>query len=69
MHCSFLFSLQIEKQLDKFSVPKDIQKIVSECLRPRKDEIRLALIEETCNLSETTLKDFDWKLKVSTVCV
>ncbi|CAB3992269.1 Hypothetical predicted protein [Paramuricea clavata] len=54
----------IEKQLDQFSISKDIQKIVSECLRPRKDEIRLALIEETCNLSQAILKDFDWKLKL-----
>lgn len=55
----------MEKQLDQFSISKDIQKTVTECLRPRKDEIRLALIQETCDLSQATLKDFDWKLKVS----
>ncbi|XP_028404022.1 COMM domain-containing protein 8-like [Dendronephthya gigantea] len=54
----------IEKQLDQISISKDIQKVVSECLKPRKEEIRVALIEETCNLSQATLKDFDWKLKL-----
>ena len=43
---------------------KDVQQIVNECLTPRKDEIRLAQIEETCSISQATLKDFDWKLKV-----
>ncbi|XP_046851849.1 COMM domain-containing protein 8-like [Xenia sp. Carnegie-2017] len=53
-----------EKHLDSLSVSKATQKVVFNCLLPRKNEIKLAQIAKTCRISQGSLKDFDWKVKL-----
>lgn len=42
----------------------DLAQLVAECLWVRRDEIREELVKESCNISQASLTDFDWKLKL-----
>lgn len=55
----------IAKKIQALGVTPEISEVVATCLWVRKEEIRTQLIKDSCNISQSKLQDFDWKLKVA----
>ena len=60
-----LFYVQILKELDRFSLSSEVKQAVLDCIWPRQEEVRKSLVLSTAAISNSYLKDFDWKVKVS----
>ena len=56
---------QISKELDSFSLSSEVKQAVLDCIWPRQEEVRRSLVLSTAAISNSYLKDFDWKVKVS----
>lgn len=57
--------LQINQELDKYSLSADSKQVLCSCLMSRQDELQAALINNTAGITNAYLRDFDWKVKVS----
>jgi hypothetical protein len=55
---------QLVKKLQGMGVSLEISQVVATCVSVRKDEIRTQLVKDSCNITQSKLVDFDWKLKV-----
>ena len=53
------------KNIQALGVTPEISEVVATCLWVRREEIRTQLVKDSCNISQSKLQDFDWKLKVS----
>lgn len=53
------------KKIQALGATPEISEVVATCLWVRKEEIRTQLVKDSCNISQSKLQDFDWKLKVS----
>lgn len=56
---------QLAKQVQAMGASLEVSRVVATCLWVRKDEIRAQLVKDSCNVAQSKLEDFDWKLKVS----
>ena len=56
--------VQISKELDRFSLSSEVKQTVLDCLWPRQEEVRQSLVLKTAAITNSYLKDFDWKVKV-----
>lgn len=57
---------QMAKKLQGMGASAEVSQGVATCLWVRKDEIRAQLVKATCDITQSKLEDFDWKLKVLT---
>lgn len=57
--------MQISKELDRFSLSSEVKQVVLDCIWPRQEDVRRSLILSTAAITNSYLKDFDWKVKVS----
>lgn len=55
---------QISKELDSFSLSSEVKQAVLDCIWPRQEEVRRSLVLSTAAISNSYLKDFDWKVKM-----
>ena len=55
---------QLTKRIQALGASPEISQMVATCLWVRKDEIRTQLVKNSCNIAQSKLVDFDWKLKV-----
>ena len=62
----YLLSCQIDTKLG--SVPEYCKTALIEVINTRRDEIRLQLAADTNGISQATLQDFDWEVKVKFLC-
>ncbi|PIK60769.1 putative COMM domain-containing protein 8 [Apostichopus japonicus] len=53
------------KKLDETlaALPEPYRESIFQCLSLRKDDLQAALVEQTLSISESYLRDFDWKIK------
>ncbi|KAJ7382184.1 COMM domain [Desmophyllum pertusum] len=56
---------QISKELDRFSLSSEVKQAVLDCLWPRQEEVRQSLVLKTAAITNSYLKDFDWKVKMT----
>ena len=61
----YIFFVQISTELDRFSLSSEVKQAVLDCIWPRQEEVRRSLVLSTASISNSYLKDFDWKVKVS----
>ncbi|XP_071847093.1 COMM domain-containing protein 8-like [Apostichopus japonicus] len=45
------------------ALPEPYRESIFQCLSLRKDDLQAALVEQTLSISESYLRDFDWKIK------
>ena len=64
LYASFV---QITKELDRFSLSSEVKLAVLDCIWPRQEEVRRSLVLSTAAITNSYLKDFDWKVKVSEI--
>lgn len=62
---SYIFYIQISKELDRFSLSSEVKQAVLDCIWPRQEEVRQSLVLSTAAVTNSYLTDFDWKVKVS----
>lgn len=55
---------QISKELDRFSLSSEVKQAVLDSVWPRQEEVRQSLVLSTAAITNSYLKDFDWKVKV-----
>ena len=55
---------QLAKKIQSMGATPETSQLVATCLWVRRDEIRIQLVKDSCNIAHTKLVDFDWKLKV-----
>ena len=55
---------QLAKKLQSMGASVEVSQVVATCLWVRKDEIHTQLVKATCDITQSKLEDFDWKLKV-----
>lgn len=55
---------QLTKKIQAMGASSEVSQVVATCLWVRKDEIRTQLVKDSCNITQSKLMDFDWKLKV-----
>ena len=55
---------QLAQKLQGMGASPDVSQLVATCVWVRKDEIHDQLVKDSCNVSQSRLDDFDWKLKV-----
>ncbi len=55
---------QLAKKLQSMGASAEVSQVVATCLWVRKDEIRAQLVKASCDITQSRLDDFDWKLKV-----
>lgn len=58
---------QLAKKLQGMGADQEVSQVVATCLWVRKDEIRAQLVKDSCDITQSKLEDFDWKLKVGYV--
>lgn len=56
--------IQISKELDRFSLSSEVKQAVLDSVWPRQEEVRQSLVLSTAAITNSYLKDFDWKVKV-----
>ncbi|EDO26211.1 predicted protein, partial [Nematostella vectensis] len=54
----------ISDELDACVLKSESKQVILDCLLPRYDEVRAALVATTAGITSAQLKDFDWKLKM-----
>lgn len=54
----------LSKRIQATGASAEVSQVVATCLWVRKDEIRAQLVKDSCNITQSKLEDFDWKLKV-----
>lgn len=55
---------QLAERLKGMGASSEVSQLVATCLWVRKEEIHDQLVKDSCNISQSRLDDFDWKLKV-----
>lgn len=55
---------QLSKKIQALGATVELSQIIATCLWVRRDEIHTQLVKESANIAQSTLMDFDWKLKV-----
>ena len=55
---------QLTKRIQALGASPETSQMVATCLWVRKDEVRTQLVKDSCNIAQSKLVDFDWKLKV-----
>lgn len=59
--------IEKDKVIDKLkglNLGDEMAQVVAVCLWVRREEIRGQMIGNSCNITHSHLKDFDWRLKV-----
>ncbi|KAL9972546.1 hypothetical protein ACROYT_G018874 [Oculina patagonica] len=56
---------QISKELDRFSLSAEVKQAVLDSVWPRQEEVRQSLVLSTAAITNSYLKDFDWKVKMT----
>nr|XP_058952180.1 COMM domain-containing protein 8-like [Pocillopora verrucosa] len=56
---------QISKELDRFSLTSEVKQAILDCVWPRQEEVRQMLVLNAASISNSYLKDFDWKVKMT----
>ena len=62
--CYIFTFTQISKELDRFSLTSEVKQAILDCVWPRQEEVRQMLVFNAASISNSYLKDFDWKVKV-----
>ena len=62
--CYIFTFIQISKELDRFSLTSEVKQAILDCVWPRQEEVRQMLVLNATSISNSYLKDFDWKVKV-----
>ena len=60
---------QLTEKLRSMGASADVSQVVATCVWVRKEEVRDQLVKESCNIAQSRLDDFDWKLKVNAILV
>lgn len=55
---------QLAKKAQAMGANQEVSQVVATCLWVRKEEIHAQLVKDSCNITQSKLEDFDWKLKV-----
>jgi len=55
---------QLAEKLQSMGASTDVSPVVAACVWVRKEEIHDQLVKESCNIAQSRMDDFDWKLKV-----
>lgn len=58
---------QLAKRIQAMGGSSEISQVLGTCLWVRKDEIHTQLVKDSCNITQSKLVDFDWKLKVKSL--
>ena len=65
--CYIFTFIQISKELDRFSLTSEVKQAILDCVWPRQEEVRQMLVLNAASISNSYLKDFDWKVKVHAI--
>lgn len=57
----------MQEQLVGEGVGEEVAGILVECLWVRREEVRGQLVRDSCAVSHSVLRDYDWKMKVTTL--
>lgn len=55
---------QLAEKLQSMGVTLEVSQLMATSLWVRRDELHNQLVKESCNISQSRLDNFDWKLKV-----
>ena len=55
---------QLTKKAQGLGASQEVSQVLATCLWVRRDEILAQLVKDSCNITQSKLEDFDWKLKV-----
>ncbi|PFX27611.1 COMM domain-containing protein 8 [Stylophora pistillata] len=55
----------ISEELDRLSLTPEVKQAVLDCVWPRQEEVRQMLVLNAASISNSYLKDFDWKVKMT----
>lgn len=56
---------QLAKKAQGMGASQDVSQVVATCVWVRREEIHAQLVKDTCDITQSKLEDFDWRLKVS----
>ena len=59
-------STQTQEKLVSDGVGEEAASVLAECLWVRREEVRSQLARDSCAISHSVLRDYDWKMKVQT---
>lgn len=55
----------LAKKIEAMGASAEISQVVATCIWVRREEIHTQLVKDSCNITQSKLEDFDWKLKVN----
>ena len=58
---------QIIERLSGAGLSGELCSVIGECVSVRSEELRTQLLRDSARVVPSSLTDFDWKLKVSTI--
>ena len=53
------------ERLSGAGVSGEVCRVIGECVSVRSEEVRAQLLRDSTKVSPSSLRDFDWKLKVN----
>ena len=62
-----LYQLRTQEKLVSDGVGEEAASVLAECLWVRREEVRSQLARDSCAISHSVLRDYDWKMKVSLI--